>query len=86
MSRACTCIRIKISPTSLYVYAGACDETYLGSCYTFVTELLNWESARSRCHSMGGRLATIESQEENKVIHRLVNSKFYSAKLDELRS
>ena len=68
---------IKINPTTLvYVYTGACDATYLSSCYIFVTEKLTWESARRKCHSMGGHLATIDSQEENNVIHRLVNSKF----------
>ena len=72
------CTSIEISPicTSVYVYAGMCDATYLSSCYIFVTDLLNWESARSRCHSKGGHLATIDSQEEKNVIHRMVNSKF----------
>ena len=60
----------------VYVYAGVCDATYLSSCYIFVTELLTWESARSRCQSMGGHLATIDSQEEKNVIYRMVNSKF----------
>ena len=68
-----------------FVNTGACDATYLSSCYIFVTELLTWESARSRCHSKGGHLATIDSQEEKNVIYRMVNSKFWNAKSDELR-
>ena len=60
-----------------YVYIGTCGERYLSSCYIFVNEQQTWESARIRCHSMGGHLATIDSQAESNVVHRMVNSKFY---------
>ena len=54
-----------------------CEARYLISCYVIVYEHLNWQSASSRCQSMGGRLVYINSQAENDVIYSLIKSKIY---------
>ena len=59
----------------LISYSDACDARYGSSCYIVVTEQLYWVSARDRCEALGGHLATIENQEENDIITRLVAGK-----------
>ena len=60
-----------------YRYSGACDARYAGACYVIVSELLNWQGARSRCEAAGGHLVTIDSSAENDVVYALAVSKFY---------
>ena len=62
-----------------YRYSGACDARYAGACYVIVSELLNWQGARSRCEAAGGHLVTIDSSAENEIIHTIAASKFYKA-------
>ena len=65
---------------TVFVSASAvCDAMYAGSCYVIVSESLTWTSARSSCETIGGHLVTIDSQEENDVIHNIAVSKFYKA-------
>ena len=54
-----------------------CDARHDASCYAIVSEKLNWQSARSRCESGGGHLATIANQAENDVIKSMATSKIY---------
>ena len=67
--------------SSLLVNPGLdlCDAVYADSCYVIVSESLTWTSARSSCETIGGHLVTIDSQEENDVIHNIAVSKFYKA-------
>lgn len=46
--------------------------TFNGHSYKFFPEQLSWKEAKARCEAMGGRLAMVESLEENNFVSGLV--------------
>ena len=61
----------------IYRYSVVCDARNGSSCYVMNPHWLTWEDARSWCEAGGGHLVTIDSQEENDMIHNIAASKFY---------
>ncbi len=52
---------------------------YNGNIYYLFDELLSWYTAYNVCQNMGGHLATITSEEEQRVISELCSDSFYTA-------
>lgn len=66
--------RIRPLTQSAKVGPPADARTFNGHSYKFFPEQLSWKEAKARCESMGGRLAMVESPEENAFVAGLVSA------------
>jgi hypothetical protein len=66
----------RIRPLTQFAKVGppADARTFNGHSYKFFPEQLSWKEAKARCESMGGRLAMVESPEENAFVAGLVSA------------
>nr|XP_022336336.1 macrophage mannose receptor 1-like isoform X2 [Crassostrea virginica] len=48
------------------------DKPFQGNCYRLWQQRLNWNAAKTRCHTMGATLASINSREEQNYVMTLI--------------
>ena len=60
-----------VSSAAVPEQLGDCPESWTSlstGCYHFITRPINWATAMTECHEMGGKLVEIEDSEENSVL------------------
>ena len=50
---------------------------YIGGCYNYYTDAVSWFLADAKCLAVGGRLASIHTEEENDFLNTLANGPSY---------
>lgn len=56
-------------------YQQVSDSTFKNHRYEVFDESLTWQEAKAKCEEMGGHLVTIDSQEENDFVAKLISNK-----------